>query len=101
MIKLDTKRGDFKHLEVSGNIVEITADIFAIIKTIYESISDEEQKEMFRKIIVENIKMGFDEEEEEEKNDKIDELIAVLDDLNRVLDELIEDKEDETVCNKA
>lgn len=99
MIKLDTKRGDFKHLEVSGNIVEITADIFAIIKTIYESISDEEQKEMFRKIVVENIKMGFDEEEE--KNDKIDELIAVLDDLNRVLDELIEDKEDETVCNKA
>lgn len=99
MIKLDTKRGDFKHLEVSGNIVEITADIFAIIKTIYESISDEEQKEMFRKIIVENIKMGFDEEEE--KNDKIDELIAILDDLNRVLDELIEDKDDEAVCNKA
>lgn len=100
MIKLDTKRGDFKHLEVSGNIVEITADVFAIIKTIYESISDEEQKEMFRKIIVENIEMGFDEEEEE-KNDKIDELIAILDDLNRVLDELIEDKDDEAVCNKA
>lgn len=100
MIKLDTKRGDFKHLEVSGNIVEITADIFAIIRTIYESISDEEQKEMFRKIIVENIEMGFGEEEEE-KNDKIDELIAILDDLNRVLDELIEDKDDETVCNKA
>ena len=99
MIKLDTKRGDFKHLEVSGNIVEITADVFAIIKTIYESISDEEQKEMFRKIIVENIEMGFGEEEE--KNDKIDELIAILDDLNRVLDELIEDKDDETVCNKA
>lgn len=101
MIKLDTKRGDFKHLEVSGNIVEITADVFAIIKTIYESISDEEQKEMFRKIIVENIEMGFGEEEEEEKNDKIDELIAILDDLNRVLDELIEDKDDEAVCNKA
>lgn len=100
MIKLDTKRGDFKHLEVSGNIVEITADVFAIIKTIYESISDEEQKEMFRKIIVENIEMGFDEEEEE-KNDKIDELISILDDLNRVLDELIEDKDDEAVCNKA
>lgn len=100
MIKLDTKRGDFKHLEVSGNIVEITADVFAIIRTIYESISDEEQKEMFRKIIVENIKMGFDEEEEE-KNDKIDELIAILDDLNRVLDELFEDKDDEAVCNKA
>ena len=100
MIKLDTKRGDFKHLEVSGNIVEITADVFAIIKTIYESISDEEQKEMFRKIIVENIEMGFDEEKEE-KNDKIDELIAILDDLNRVLDELIEDKDDEAVCNKA
>lgn len=99
MIKLDTKRGDFKHLEVSGNIVEITADVFAIIKTIYESISDEEQKEMFRKIIVENIEMGFGEEEE--KNDKIDELIAILDDLNRVLDELIEDKDDEAVCNKA
>lgn len=98
MIKLDTKRGDFKHLEVSGNIVEITADVFAIIKTIYESISDEEQKEMFRKIIVENIEMGFGEEEE--KNDKIDELIAILDDLNRVLDELIEDKDDEAVCNK-
>lgn len=100
MIKLDTKRGDFKHLEVSGNIVEITADVFAIIKTIYESISDEEQKEMFRKIIVENIEMGFGEEEEE-KNDKIDELIAILDNLNRVLDELIEDKDDEAVCNKA
>ena len=100
MIKLDTKRGDFKHLEVSGNIVEITADVFAIIKTIYESISDEEQKEMFRKIIVENIEMGFGEEKEE-KNDKIDELIAILDDLNRVLDELIEDKDDEAVCNKA
>lgn len=100
MIKLDTKRGDFKHLEVSGNIVEITADVFAIIKTIYESISDEEQKEMFRKIIVENIEMGFGEEEEE-KNDKIDELITILDDLNRVLDELIEDKDDEAVCNKA
>ena len=57
MIKLDTKRGDFKHLEVSGNIVEITADVFAIIKTIYESISDEEQKEMFRKIIMENIEI--------------------------------------------
>lgn len=99
MIKLDTKRGDFNHLEVSGNIVEITADVFAIIKTIYESISDEEQKEMFRKIIVENIEMGFGEEEE--KNDKIDELIAILDDLNRVLDELIEDKGDEAVCNKA
>ena len=99
MIKLDTKRGDFKHLEVSGNIVEITADVFAIIKTIYESISDEEQKEMFRKIIVENIEMGFGEEEK--KNDKIDELIAILDDLNRVLDELIEDKDDEAVCNKA
>ena len=99
MIKLDTKRGDFKHLEVSGNIVEITADVFAIIKTIYESISDEEQKEMFRKIIMENIEMGFGEEEE--KNDKIDELIAILDDLNRVLDELIEDKDDEAVCNKA
>ena len=100
MIKLDTKRGDFKYLEVSGNIVEITADIFAVIKTIYESISDEKQKEMFRKIIVENIEMGFDEEEEE-KNDKIDELIAILDDLSRVLDELIEDKDDEAVCNKA
>lgn len=99
MIKLDTKRGDFKHLEVSGSIVEITADIFLIIKTIYESISDEEQKETFRKIIVENIEADFDEKEE--KNDKIDELIAVLDDLNRVLDELIEDKDDETVCNKA
>ena len=99
MIKLDTKRGDFKHLEVSGNIAEITADVFAVIKTIYESISDKEQKEMFRKIIVENIEMVFGEEEE--KNDKIDELIAILDDLSRVLDELIEDKDDEAVCDKA
>lgn len=108
MIKLETKNGNFRELEVSGNIVEITADLFTTVRKIWGKLPDGEVKDTYKRIMVEGISTVFLSEEEieklaneveNEKNDKIDELIESLNKLNDLVEEIL--SEDETVGNEA
>lgn len=90
MIKYEAKNGDVKILSVSGNVVDITADVAHMIHLVYEGLKEQDEKsaEEFKKCICFSVKddgMVFNECCEEKKEEKAD----ALDEINKQLDDLL------------
>lgn len=58
MINVKTNKG-VTSLHVNGSLSEIVADVFIIVKKVYDAIEDEEAKAMFKKLVTERINEPF------------------------------------------
>lgn len=120
MLKLETERGEIRSMVVAGTVIDITADVLLIIKTIYENL-EEVAEDGFKEAITNLLPTCFMTEEErkellkkeaskglEEIGNKIkkdgddcEELLNVLEELKKVIELKkaifeVEGKEDET-----
>ena len=104
MIKVEMKEGVFETLEISGIVVEISADIFLIVHTIYEKLQDINPKkaELLKKIFLNNQSIIFKEKEEiiedsknkleclkgETDNETLKKIASKIEELNDMIENL-------------
>ena len=107
MIKVELNRGVFESLELNGSIVELTADMMMLMRTMYEELKEmnESKAELFKTSIERNVGIAFKtskeiveetkkniekaKKESEEKEDKFDKLLDKLDEVSKLLNETL------------